>query len=101
MNKLFAVLKREYLQAVRKKLFIVMTCLLPFLMAGLIAVPGLLIARGLGEKKVAVLDGTGELGEAFRHPAKKEKPEETVKLRRSAEDELPQLLNVEYVDRRG
>ena len=34
MNKMFAVMKREYLQAVRKKMFIIMTLLFPFLMAG-------------------------------------------------------------------
>ena len=54
MNKLFAVLKREYLQAVRKKSFLIMTILAPFLMAALMFVPSLLAMKGMGEKKVAV-----------------------------------------------
>ena len=65
MNKLLAVLKREYLQAVRKKMFIVMTFLLPFLMALVMAIPTMMIKRGLEEKKVIVLDGTGQLAAAF------------------------------------
>jgi ABC-type Na+ efflux pump permease subunit len=39
MKKMFAVVKREYLQAVRKKVFIIMTLLFPFLMAGLMSCP--------------------------------------------------------------
>ena len=63
MNKMLAVLKREYLAAVRKKMFIIMTFLLPVLMSAAILLPSLMMARGLGEKKVAVLDGTGKLRE--------------------------------------
>lgn len=65
MRKLFAVFKREYLQTVRKKSFIILTLLMPFLMAALMVVPSLLIAKSLGEKRVAVLDGTGRLHQAF------------------------------------
>lgn len=65
MNKMMAVFKREYLQTVRKKMFIIMTFLLPFLMALLLAVPATLVRRGLKEKTVVVIDGTGKLGDAF------------------------------------
>jgi ABC-2 type transport system permease protein len=65
MNKMIAVFKREYLQTVRKKMFIIMTFLLPFLMALLLAVPATLVRRGLKEKTVVVVDGTGKLGRAF------------------------------------
>jgi len=65
MRKLFAVFKREYLQTVRKKSFILLTLLMPFLMAAVVTIPGLLIAKSFGEKRVAVLDGTGRLQEAF------------------------------------
>jgi len=47
MNKMFAVMKREYLQAVRKKVFIIMTLLFPFLMAGIMILPGLMMAKGM------------------------------------------------------
>jgi len=61
MNKMLAVMKREYLQAVRRKMFIFMTLFFPVLMAAMFIVPGLLVARGMGGKKVAVVDGTGAL----------------------------------------
>jgi ABC-2 type transport system permease protein len=72
MNKLLAVLKREYLMIVRKKMFIVMTFLLPALMAGAMFIPTLLAAKGMGEKKVVVVDGTGGLREAFEEKAAKD-----------------------------
>ena len=65
MRKLFVVFKREYLQSVRKKSFVVMTVLLPFLMAGLLIVPGILATKSFSAKKIAVVDGTGKLRDAF------------------------------------
>jgi ABC-2 type transport system permease protein len=65
VRKLLAVFKREYLQTVRKKAFIILTLLMPFLMAGVVLIPTLLISKTFGEKRVAVLDGTGRLGDAF------------------------------------
>ncbi len=66
MNKLLCVLQREYLQEVRKKSFLIMSVLFPFLMVGMMLVPALLARKGIGEKRVAVLDGTGRLGAAFQ-----------------------------------
>jgi ABC-2 type transport system permease protein len=68
MKKMFAVLKREYLAAVRKKMFIFMTLFFPVLMSALMVLPGLMMAKGMGEKQIVVVDGTGELGEAFEAP---------------------------------
>jgi ABC-2 type transport system permease protein len=65
MRKLFAIFKREYLQTVRKKSFVILTVLMPFLLGGLMVIPGLLVAKSFSEKRVAVLDGTGRLREAF------------------------------------
>ena len=62
MRKLWAVLKREYCETVRKPSFLVITVLAPFLMAGLMIVPALLATKGMGERRVAILDGTGRLG---------------------------------------
>lgn len=61
MRKLWAVLKREYRETVRKPSFLVMTVLAPFLMGGLMVVPALLATKGMGERRVAILDGTGRL----------------------------------------
>jgi ABC-2 type transport system permease protein len=65
VRKLLAVFKREYLQTARKKSFIILTLLLPLLMAGVVVLPTMLIAKSFGEKRVAVLDGTGRLRDAF------------------------------------
>jgi ABC-2 type transport system permease protein len=61
VKKLYAVFKREYLQAVRKKSFLIMTVLTPFLFGALMVIPGALAVKGLGEKAVVVVDGTGRL----------------------------------------
>jgi ABC-2 type transport system permease protein len=106
MNKMFAVLKREYLQTVRKKSFIIMTLIFPFLMSGLMVVPGVLMAKGMGQKRIAVLDGTGKLRDAFAKPNEIEKQDP----RKQAQDalsgrgrgpQLPAELRVEYVDLSG
>ena len=65
MSKAWAVFKREYLEVVRKKSFIIMTLIFPFLMGGMMFVPALLAVRGIEGKRVVVVDGTGRLGEAF------------------------------------
>ena len=97
MNKMLAVLKREYLAAVRKKMFIVMTILFPVLMSAAMLLPGLMVARGLGEKQVAVIDGTGKLGGAFTRVIAPEQPLVKKTLNGHRRAELPQSLKVEYV----
>lgn len=101
MNKVFAVIKREYLTTVRKKMFVFMTIFVPVLMAGLFLIPAKLASR-LGDKHVAVIDGTGELRSAFtrvnEHGAAQPDKPLTNQQRRA---ELPQAIQVEYVDRRG
>ena len=61
MGKVFVVFKREYLERVRSKWFIVATVLGPLFMAGIIIVPGLLAARTKSSSNLAnviVLDAT-------------------------------------------
>jgi len=67
--RMLAVLKREYVQAVRKKSFLILTILGPFLMAALMFVPALVMMKGVDQKRIAVLDATGRLKEAFEKPA--------------------------------
>ena len=97
MSKMLAVLKREYLAAVRKKMFIVMTILFPVLMSAAMLVPGLIVARGLGEKNVAVLDGTGKLQSAFTRTIAPALPDPKQSLRGRRGAELPQTIKAEYV----
>ena len=101
MNKMFAVIKREYLQAVRKKMFMFMTLFFPVLMAALVIVPGLMVARGLGGKKVAVIDGTGGLRSSFSHHLAPVIPDPKKAMSGRNRGELPQSLDVDYVDAHG
>lgn len=103
MNKMIAVLKREYLQTVRKKSFIIMTLILPFLMGALMIVPGLLMAKGMGVKRIAVLDGTGKLQDAFVKPNETEPLDPKAEAQKSLTGnrrgpDLPTQLRIEYVD---
>ncbi len=98
MNKMLAVIKREYLQAVRKKMFIFMTLFFPVLMAALFIVPGLMVARGLGGKKVAVIDGTGELRGSFSHQLEPAAPDPKKALSGGNRGQLPQSIDVVYED---
>jgi ABC-2 type transport system permease protein len=87
MRKLWAVLKREYIQAVRKKMFIFMTLFFPVLMGGVMILPGLMMAGSLKGKKVAVIDGTGQLEDAFTKNA----------AGRRGRRDLPFQVDIEYV----
>jgi len=98
MRKMLAVLKREYLAAVRKKMFIIMTILFPVLISAAMLLPGLIVARGLGEKRVAVLDGTGKLRSAFTRTIAPERPDPKQALRGRGRNELPQTIRADYVD---
>jgi len=62
MTKTLAVFRREYLQSVRKKSFIIMTFAMPLLMSLIMAIPAAIVRRGVTEKRVLVVDGTGKLG---------------------------------------
>ncbi len=97
MNKILAVLKREYLATVRKKMFIFMTLFFPVLMSGLLVLPGLMMAKGLGEKRVVVVDGTGTLNDAFTSIA----PVTSKGMSRSNQNALNSKLHTEYVNASG
>jgi ABC-2 type transport system permease protein len=98
---MFAVMKREYLQAVRRKMFIFMTIFFPVLMAALFVLPRLLIARGLGDRKVVVIDGTGALGGLFSRRVEPDTPDPKKVISNQSHGEMPQSLDVEYVDAHG
>jgi len=65
-HNVWAVIRREYLQRVRSKWFIVATAGGPLMMAGLIVVPAWLAVQGEREQfNLAVVDGTGVLYEGL------------------------------------
>ncbi|HEV2835907.1 MAG TPA: ABC transporter permease, partial [Pyrinomonadaceae bacterium] len=61
MTKFLAILKREYIQRVRAKMFIVSTILLPVVMSLFGIVPALILNLPAGPMRVAVIDQTGKL----------------------------------------
>lgn len=59
MNKLVAIIKREYLQRVRTKFFVIMTVLGPLMLVVFTILPGLLIRMKTGgDTRIAILDQT-------------------------------------------
>jgi ABC-2 type transport system permease protein len=101
LRKILAVIKREYLAAVRRKMFIFMTIFFPVLMAALFVIPTLMMTRALGDKKVAVIDGTGALADSFGQQIKPEAPDPKAALSGRRNSDLPQTVNVSYVDAKG
>jgi ABC-2 type transport system permease protein len=67
MKKLLVIIKREYLQRVRSKGFIISSLLGPVIMVGFVVVPGLLFSMKTGgPTKLAVVDLTGKMYEGVR-----------------------------------
>jgi ABC-2 type transport system permease protein len=61
MNKIFLIIKREYMTRVRKKSFIIMTLLAPVLMGSFFLVAGLtMTTKDKTVKKIAVVDDNGD-----------------------------------------
>ncbi|HEY3041219.1 MAG TPA: ABC transporter permease [Pyrinomonadaceae bacterium] len=58
MNKLFAIIKREYLQRVRTKFFVIMTVLGPVMLVVFTIVPGLLLDMKASDTRIAIVDQT-------------------------------------------
>ena len=56
MNKLFLIIKREYLSRVRKKSFIIMTLLTPLFMIGVFVVPIILASSSEDKTTIAIID---------------------------------------------
>src|ERR1051326_5444834 len=64
MRKFFAVVKREYVQRVRTKFFVVATILGPVMMAAFTIVPALIFGiKAGGPTKLAIVDQTGKMYE--------------------------------------
>ena len=74
MTKLLAVVKREYVQRVRARMFIVTTILLPFAMALFGLAPALVLSIEAGNPlRIVVMDGTGKLFGRLQASLKNEK----------------------------
>lgn len=76
MTKLLAVIKREYLQRVRTRFFIVMTVLGPLIMASFIVVPMLMAGIKAEATRLAVVDESGLIYDRFRTALLRSKDED-------------------------
>ena len=64
MHKIWVVIRREFLEKVRNKWFIISTVLGPVLMASFVVLPILMAERGASLRRIAVLDvGTSDFAE--------------------------------------
>jgi ABC-2 type transport system permease protein len=79
-TKIFAVIRREYLERVRTKAFWIATFLVPAFFLGYMAVQVASIRKTSGERRVAVVDLTGHLAQ----PLARELSEREVARRRKA-----------------
>ena len=61
MRKFLTVVKREYIQRVRAKMFIVSTILLPLVMSLFGIVPAIILSIETPPLRVAVVDRTGKM----------------------------------------
>ena len=66
MKKFFVVIKREYIQRVRTRFFVVMTLIGPIVMASFFVVPMLLATIKTEATRLAVVDESGVIYDRFR-----------------------------------
>lgn len=71
MNKIWLVIKREYITRVRNKTFLLSTILLPIVMVLFITGAVFFAARPEGKKKIAVDDKSGELAKYLKNDTSK------------------------------
>lgn len=57
MHKILAVIRREFLERVRTRAFIISTLLFPLLMTMFTVLPAMLLRRASGTKRIAVVEG--------------------------------------------
>jgi ABC-2 type transport system permease protein len=62
LRDMYVIAKREFMERVRSKWFVVMTVLWPILMVGMIVVPAVIGGQGTDGAKVSIVDKSGELG---------------------------------------
>ncbi|HWP44542.1 MAG TPA: ABC transporter permease [Blastocatellia bacterium] len=60
MNKILVIIKREYMTRVRTKGFVIGTILTPLLMLALVLLPAFLASRSGGERRITILDQSGD-----------------------------------------
>jgi ABC-2 type transport system permease protein len=62
MGKILTIIKREYLTRVKTRAFIISTIITPLLLLAMVLGPIFFVVRGGGERRVTVIDQSGEPG---------------------------------------
>lgn len=60
MRKVWAIIRREVVERVRTRAFILSTLLFPLFMGALVVLPGYLLTRSTGTRRIAQVDGTSD-----------------------------------------
>ena len=75
MRNIFLIARREYLERVRQRSFLIMTIFIPALMLGVTVLPSLIANRGAGTKRLMVVASDRQMAELIR--AQLQEPAET------------------------
>lgn len=96
MHKTLIIAKREYLERVRTKSFIIMTLLIPALMFGGLALPTFIANKGGGPKHLIVLASDQKSGDLIQQELTKVGNEEKARASglRNSTRELPETTNL-------
>src|SRR5215831_4203427 len=96
MEKILVIIRREYLQRVRTRAFLIGTILTPALLLVFSLLPVLVATRGSGPRKIVVLDESGEQGlfESIKDNVKSAKTGSSIELTRVA---VPETENVDEI----
>ncbi len=62
MNKIWVIIKREYIVRVKTRAFLIGTIVSPVILLALVLLPGFLATRGGGERRVTIINQTGDAG---------------------------------------
>lgn len=101
MVKLWAIIKREYLQRVRSRMFVVWTILGPLMMVVFTVVPAFIFQIKTGEAtRLAILDQSGRMYERVRDSILRGHGVESASTKRAASDAVNQNAR-ERVQRAG
>jgi len=74
VKRLLTIVRREYLERVRSKAFLLSTFLAPILVLGLTLVPSMLMERQRGKAlRIAVVDATGALGRGVEEELRRQR----------------------------
>jgi ABC-2 type transport system permease protein len=90
MRNTFLIARREYLEKVRTKAFIIMTILVPAIMYGLTVGPALIAARNLGgTKRLVVVASDARTGQLIRLQIERRRQEEKKQKEQAEKNTLP------------